>query len=253
MADDSCEEFHCVKKYKSSMISSTPIKNIDDEGYNNTSLISSNVLSNQSQSSKVICLNSTPADLQLSSNTYHFTSDNNRNKRKRTDVMNSNTIYTSISSINQDTSIQFNVFSDLRLKMCQLNGYSNTNTRQFFKSKNSVSHKNVYYKRINLEGQMKVDFMYYLAKRHNFVPATEKIFSFLYGKDIITMSMVSKIWHYTVKYSPTAKSKKQYYLLHKESVKENHECTGQKRSSLMSKTLADIGNITHYSSKHRRL
>lgn len=243
MAQNTCEESRCVKKFKLSVINSIPIKNTNDKDYNTTSLISRNVLSNQSHLSKVICLDHT-ADFHMSSNTYNFTSNHNRNKRKIMGVTNSNTSYTSISSTYQDHSHKLNMFSDV---------YENNSVHQYFKCNNSVLHKNVCHKRINLEGQMKVDFMYYLSKRHNFVPVTEKIFSFLHGKDIITMSMVSKIWHNAVRYSPTAKSKKQYYLLYIESIKENHECISRRRTSLMSRTLADISNIIYSIPRHKQL
>jgi len=104
--------------------------------------------------------------------------------------------------------------------------------------------KNTYHKRINLDGQKKVDFMYYLSKRYNFVPVTEKIFSYLYGKDIIAMSMVSKPWHNAVKYSPSAKKKRQSYVTYLQSEKENCGHVQQRHVCLPSRrAFADISNI----------
>lgn len=136
------------------------------------------------------------------------------------------------------------IHSSLKMRMSRINKCLKKDACQLINSKNSNLQKIVYHKRINLEGQKKVDFMYYLAKRHNFVPVTEKIFSFLYGKDIVTMTMVSKIWHNVVEYSPIAKRKKKSYLKYIESVKENIGYFKKKHSSLSSRRIfGDIGNI----------
>lgn len=139
------------------------------------------------------------------------------------------------------------------MKISRINTYLKKDASQILSSKNLISQKIVYHKRINLEGRRKIDFMYYLAKRHNFFPVTEKIFSFLHGKDIVTMSMVSKIWRNVVKHSPLAKRKKGSYLKYMESVKENIGYCKIKHSSHSSKRiLADVTNIMQFPIKTNR-
>lgn len=252
----------CIEKYKSPVVTSICFKNIGDNVFKTTSVIFRNA--SACQSSKVIHFNhifTNHSVSQLASSTKHFTSNCKKNKQKNTGVNNSKIMFTSMPSTIRDTSTKINIFSDMQLKKYQKNENYKKRTCKFFKSKNNTLYKSIYHKRINLEGQRKVDFMYYLAKRHNFFSVTEKIFSYLYGKDIITMSLVSKIWFNTVKYSPTAKLMKESFLLYMESNKENHECIqnqgrlvhlAQNHSFFMSRRyLSDIGNIMLSMTNHR--
>ncbi|XP_025202180.1 uncharacterized protein LOC112599478 [Melanaphis sacchari] len=149
-------------------------------------------------------------------------------------------------SLNQEPSKKLSLISCFRMQMNQSNSYPKYDFK-FSKSKNLNLYKSIYHKRINLEGQIKVDFMYYLSKRYNFVPVTEKIFSFMYGKDILAMSMVSKAWHNAIKYSPSAKQKKKMYVTYMQSEKENHGHVEQRRFYLKSRrVLSDISNIMRF-------
>ncbi|XP_050062897.1 uncharacterized protein LOC114128756 [Aphis gossypii] len=146
-------------------------------------------------------------------------------------------------SLNQEPSKKLNIISCFRMQMNHSNTYPKYDFK-FSKSKNVNLYKNIYHRRINLEGLKKVDYMYYLSKRYNFVPVTEKIFSFIYGKDILAMSMVSKAWNNAVKYSPSAKRKKKLYITYMQAEKENHGHVEQRRFCLQNRRVfGDISNI----------
>ncbi|XP_016656487.1 uncharacterized protein LOC107882542 [Acyrthosiphon pisum] len=113
----------------------------------------------------------------------------------------------SILSLNQEPSKKLSTLSCFQIQMHQTNTCIKYDFK-FLNSKNLNLFNSIYHKRISLEGLKKVDFMYYLSKRYNFAPVTEKVFSFLHGKDILAMSMVSKTWRNAVKHSPSGKRKK---------------------------------------------
>jgi len=193
-----------------------------------------------------ISINHTSTELdvhKLSSTIPSFTLDNSVYNLKQKNTIaekDLGVISTSLLSTNKELSAKSNAFSDMRIRIYTHPKYD---VCLSLKNKNFRSHKQFYNKRIFLEGLNKVDFMYYLTKRHNFVPVTEKIFSFLHGKDIESMSKVSRIWRSAVKHSPLARKKQKLYLI---SVKENH---GHVHSQLTCSSfsnriaLADISNV----------
>lgn len=149
-------------------------------------------------------------------------------------------------SLNQESSKKISMISCFQMQMHQRNLCTKCDLK-FSNSKNLNSYKSIYHKRISLENQKKVDFMYYLSKRYNFVPVTEKIFSFLHGKDILAMSMVSKTWHNAIKYSPSAKRKAKSYVSYMRSEKENHGHVERRRLYLPSRRVfGDITNIMRF-------
>ncbi|XP_060857558.1 uncharacterized protein LOC132935118 [Metopolophium dirhodum] len=148
--------------------------------------------------------------------------------------------------LNQEPSKKLSTFSCFQIQMHQTNP-CNKYDFKFLNTKNLNLFNSIYHKRISLEGLKKVDFMYYLSKRYNFAPVTEKIFSFFHGKDILAMSMVSKTWHNAVKYSPSAKKKKKSYVKFMRSEKENHGHVERRRLCLPSRRVfGDISNIMRF-------
>lgn len=149
-------------------------------------------------------------------------------------------------SLNQEPSKKLSTHSCFQIQMQQTNPCTKYDFK-FSNTKNLNLFNSIYHKRINLEGKKKVDFMYYLSKLYNFAPVTEKIFSFLHGKDILAMSMVSKTWHNAIKYSPSAKRKKKLYVAYMQSEKENHGHVERRRLCLPSRRVfGDISNIMHF-------
>jgi len=152
----------------------------------------------------------------------------------------------SLLSLNQEPSKKLSILSCFQIQMHRTNPCTKYDLK-FLNSKNLNLFKSSYHKRISLEGKKKVDFMHYLSKRYNFAPVTEKIFSFLHGKDILAMSMVSKTWLNAVKYSPTAKRKKKSYITYMRSDKENHGHIERRRLCLPSRRVfGDISNIMRF-------
>ncbi|NP_001156819.1 F-box only protein 5 [Acyrthosiphon pisum] len=236
MADISLKESPC---YNNTLVTtSTPYKSIDDHdsGYNTPSY---NVSSNLSQISEVsISFDHTPSDidsLQLSSPTHDFTLD--KNYRKLEDITN---------KVESPTK-KLKLCSDLQFSF-RLHESSNNDDSQFLKRKNYTQPKNVNCERISMEGREKVDLMYFLSERYHFQPVIEKIMSFLSGSDVLSMSMVSKIWSNAVENSPIAqKKKKKYFKLSKEN-----RCgyVGRDRSAFNNKgCLANISNVMRSPSK----
>ncbi|XP_015367202.1 PREDICTED: F-box only protein 5-like [Diuraphis noxia] len=224
MADISLKESPYYNK--SLVITSTPYKSIDDSGYNTPSY---NVSSNLSQISEVsISFDHTPSDidsLQLSSPTL------DKNHRKLEDI--TNTV--------ESPTKKFKLCSDAQFSV-RLNDSSNNDDSQFLKRKNYILPKNVNYERNSIEGREKVDIMYFLSERYHFQPVIEKILSFLSGSDILSMSMVSKIWSTAVENSPIAQKKKQKYF----KLSKENRCghVGRDRSAFNNKgCLANISNV----------
>lgn len=233
MADISTKESPC---YNNSLTTSTPYKSIDDSGYNTPSY---NVSSNLSQISEVsISFDHTPSDidsLQLSSPTHDFTLD--KNHRKLEDI--TNTV--------ESPTKKFKLCSDLQFSF-RLNESSNNDDSQFLKRKNYTLPKNLNRERTSIEGREKVDFMYFLSERYHFQPVIEKILSFLSGSDILSMSMVSKIWSTAIENSPIAQKKKQKYF--KLSKENRYVYAGRDRSAFNNKgCLANISNVMRSPSK----
>jgi len=257
MADIFVKESPSFIKYKPLITTSTPHKNINDSGYNTqSSTISSNASSNLDLISEVsISFNRTSPDLeilQLSSSSHNFTLDHNR--RKLENITNTNNPKVSISS----SSICEEELSpskkcklsppDMRLHYRINNCSKDDKDSRLLKKKIVIAHQNVNHGRISVEGREYVDFMYFLAERHHFEPVTEKIFSYLSGNDIISMSMVSKIWGNVVQKSPTAQKKKRMYF--KLSKENRSRCDGRDRSTFINKgCLANIGNVMRSPSK----
>lgn len=244
MADLSVKESPCYNKYNSLITTSTPHnKHTNDSGYN--TLSSSNISSNLSQVSEVsISFNHTHTDLsvfQLSSTTHNFT----LNRNKLEDITNKTETKANFSPSNTyqelSPSKKFKLSSDIRLRYRQ-HECSTSDDCQFLRRKNFTSHTNVNHERISVEGREKLDIMYFLAERHHFEPVIEKIFSFLPGSDIISISMVSKIWSNTVKNSPMAQKKKRLYF--KLSKENRGEYDGRDRTVNHNKEyLANIVNV----------
>lgn len=252
MADISVKEFPWDIKYKS-LITSTPHKSIDDSGYNTpSSTIISNASSNFGQISEVSISfdHTSSSDLQLSSNTSHkFTLENISSKLEDiTNKTNSDASYSQSSTCNElSPSKKFKLSPDMRLRY-RINKCPKDDNSQFLKRKNFTPYQNINHKRTSLEGRENVDIMYFLAERHHFEPVTEKIFSFLSGSDIISMSMVSKVWCNAVQNSPMAlKQKRMYFKLSKEN---RSRYDGRDRSIFNNKGyLANIGNVMRSPSK----
>jgi len=100
----------------------------------------------------------------------------------------------------------------------------------------------------SLEGREKVDLMYFLSVRYHFQPVIEKILSFLSGSDIMSMTMVSKIWCTAIENSPIAQKKKQKYF----KLSKENRCgyVGRDRSAFNNKgCLANISNVMRSPSK----
>jgi len=153
-------------------------------------------------------------------------------------------------STNKEFRTNSDTFSDTRIRTCYTRPKDNA-AYLSIKDNYSGSRKHVYNQRVALEGLNKIDFMYYLTKRQHFVPVTEKIFSFLRGIDIASMSKVSRTWRNAVRCSLSAKKKQKSYLI---SVKENrgHVARSHWTSGLSvpnRKALTDISNVMRFSSK----
>ena len=241
MADISRKESPC---YNSSLVTtSTPYKSINDSGYNTPS---STISSNLSQISEVsILFDHTPSNidsLQLSSPTHDFSSNKNYNKLE--DITNTtNTV--------ESPTKKFKLCSDLQLGF-RLHESSNYDDSQIIKRKNHPQPKNVIHERISIEGREKVDLMYFLSERYHFQPVIEKILSFLSGSDVLSMSMVSKIWSTAVENSPIAQKKKQKYF----KLSKENRCgyVGRDRSAFNNKgCLANISNVMRSPSKREVL
>lgn len=259
MADISVKESPCYNKYKSFISTSTPHKSIDDSGYNTTSSTLSNVSSNLTQISEVsISFDHTSSDLDifhLSPPTHNFTLDSNSSKNKLDDITNktdskasSKNNFSSISTYQEySPTKKLKSYSDTRLRF-HINTCYEDNENTFLKRKNFTPRENVNHERTSVDGRENVDIMYFLAERHHFEPVTEKIFSFLSGSDIVSMSMVSKIWCNAVKNSPMAQKKKRMYF--KLSKENRGGYDGQDRSAFHNKGyLANISNVMRSPSK----
>jgi len=189
---------------------------------------------------------STNLDVHKLSSTTHNLDYCNLKLKDSSKVKDSVTICSPLLSLNQEPSKKLSIISCYRIQMHHINPCAKYDLK-FSKSKNLNLYKSIYHKRISLEGQKKLDFMYYLSKRYNFVPVTEKIFSLLHGKDILAMSMVSKTWHNALKNSPSAKRKKKSYLAYMRSEKENHGQAERRRLCLPSRRVfGDITNIMRF-------
>jgi len=215
---------------------STPYKSIDDSGYNTPSY---NVSSNLSQISKVsISFDHTPSDidsLKLSLPTQDFTLDKNYTKSE--DI--TNTVESPTKKLKLCSDLQFSF---------RLHESSNNDDSQFLKRKSYNQPKNVNCERISMEGREKVDLMYFLSERYHFQPVIEKIISFLSGSDVLSMSMVSKIWSTAVENSPIAHKKKQKYF----KLSKENRCgyVGRDRSAFNNnRCLTDITNVMRSPSK----
>lgn len=237
----------CLSGGKCNSYITTPMprKSINEHDCNTTSSVFTKSLSKHNQSSEMsISLNHTLTDIsviQLPSTTHNLSINYNVDKFKKiTNTNNSSVIFTPSPTKSKKTSKKYYNYSDLRIRIYHISAYTKNEAYHVSNSKNSNSFRS---KLLDLEGLKKVDFMYYLAQRYKFVPVTEKIFSFLCGKDIIAMSNVSKVWHNAVEYSPSAKKKRRYYLKYMESEKENKECVRKIRSAFSNRRiLADISN-----------
>lgn len=241
-------------KYNSLMVTSTPYKSMHDSGYNTPSSTLSNASSNLHKISEAsISFDQSPSnlclDLQLSPAIHNFTQDYNGNKLEDiTNISNFENNFSQSSYTCQELSPskKFKLSSDMRLRF-RMNKCLKNNENQFLRRKNSVVLKNVIHERISLEGREKVDFMYFLSERHHFELVTDKIFLFLSGNDIVSMSMVSKTWCNAVKNSPIAQKKKRMYF---KLSKENRENNGRDRLAIHNKGyLANISNVMRSPSK----
>lgn len=260
MANVSVKESPFYNHYNSLITTSTPQKNINDSGYNTPS---STLSSNLSQISEVsVSFEHTPSDhhhqiitpsdhhdmLQVSSDVHNFTV-NDFNKLEDITNMNDSDIHLSPPTYQElSPSKKFKFSSDMRMRF-RINRCSNDEESQFLKRKNFTPHRNeINHERISVEGRENVDIMYFLAERHNFEPVIEKIFSFLSGSDIVSMSMVSKTWCSAVKNSLTAQKKKRMYF--KLSKENRVGYDGRDRSALHNKgCLANIANVMRSPSK----
>lgn len=260
MAEDlSVKESPCYKMNKSLIITSTPLKNINDSGYNTPSSVLSNASSNLNQISEVssqvsLSLNHTSSDLgvlQLSSNSQHFTRDHNESKlgditnKTYSDVNFSLSPYQELSPTKK-----FKSSLDVRMRY-HINKYPEDDENHFIKRKNSEKnvraqeHAILQQHHISMEGRVNIDFMLCLARAPHVV---EKIFSFLSDNDVISASMVSRTWCNIVKNSPVAQKKKNIYFKLSKENRGGHE--GRDRSSFNNKgCLANISNVMRSPSK----
>lgn len=254
--DLSVEEFSHSIKYKSLVTTSTPHKSSIDSGYNTPNSTISHASSNLSQISKVsVSFNHSSSDFNTLQNTSNpqlsilnkFTLDNNRRKFEDiTNITNSDANYVSTYQ-GYFSSKKIKYSQDIQLNY-QINKCSKYDSSTFLKRKNVTSHQNINYECMSIDGQVNVDIIYFLAKRYSFELIIEKIFSFLSGGDIISMSMVSKIWFNAIKNSPVAQNKKQMYL--KLSKENRNGQNGLKCSALNNNGyLTDISNTIRSPSK----
>ncbi|XP_022178016.1 uncharacterized protein LOC111039046 [Myzus persicae] len=236
MSNTIYEESLCVdKSFTSTSTSYRFIHTTSSNFYNDSSLV------------PIFC-NRTSADLgvcKLSSASHNLDYGNLKLKDSSM-VKDPVTINAPLLSLNQEPSKKLSIISCYRIEMHPTNPCTKYDFK-FLNSKNLNLYKSMYHKRISLERQKKVDFMYYLSRRYNFVPVTEKIFTFLHGKDILAMSMVSKTWHNAVKNSPSAIRKKKSYVTYLRSEKENHGHAERRRLCLPSRRVfGDITNIMRF-------
>lgn len=253
--DISVEESSDSIKYKSLITTSTPHKSSIDSGYNTPNSTVCNASSNLSQISNVsVSFNHSSSDLNILQNTSNaqlymvnkFTLNNNR--RKLEDITNITDSDAYCLSTYQEyfSSKKIKLSQDIQLNY-QINKCPKYDNSTFLRRKN-VTPQNINHERMSIEGQNNVDIIYFLAKRYSFELVTEKIFSFLSGGDIISMSMVSKIWLNAVKNSPVAQYKKQMYLKLSKENRDGHN--GRKCTVLNNKGyLANISNIMRSPSK----
>lgn len=254
MEDVSVKE-SCNNKYES-ITTSTPYKSIHDSGYYTPSSTISSASSNLHQISEVsISFNHSPSDpdidLQLSSAVHNLTQNCNENTLG--DISNTvdshNYFYTS-PYVRQELSPskKFKLSSDLRLRFRTINKSLKDNDSLFLKRKSPIPTKTNIHERNSLEGREKVDFIFFLSERHHFELVTEKIFSFLSGSDIISISMVSKTWCNAVENSQIAQKKKRTYF--KLSKENRCDYDGRDRSAFHNKGyLTNISNVMRSPSK----
>lgn len=233
----------CYNKYNSST-TSTPDKSINDSGFSSPSSTLSNVSSNLDYISEVsISFDQSSSNLdvlRLSTTSHNHVS----NYCKLDDITNTtNSFVNCIPSTTRNAlspTKKCKISCDLRMHF-HINKYTKDDDGQFLRRKNS-SPKTITHERISMDGREKVDIMYYLVERHRFEPVTEKIFSYLSGSDIISMSMVSKVWCNAVQNSRMAQLKKLLYF--KLSKENRFGCSGRDRSAYPNKgCLANIGNV----------
>lgn len=241
------KESPCYEKCKSFLITSTPYKSVNDSGYNTPCSALTNTSSNLSHISKAsIVLDHTSPDssiLQLSSNTPILPKEAIEKKSNGVSKTKSKKCcpQSQFTCVENSPSKKFKLSSDLRLRF-HLNNCCE-NDENIRKKKNLRSPNYINFDRIPLEGREKIDIMYFLGERHHFLPVIEKICSYLSDTDIISVSMVSKIWNNAIKYSPSAQKKKKLYF---KLSKENRENEGHGRASSLNKGhLANIGNVMH--------
>lgn len=242
MAEVSAKESPFYNKSMSIITTSTPLRSIDDSGYNSSCTLST-VSSNLSQISEVsITFDDTPPSnyetLQVSATSRSFNQDHSRSKLEDITNRPSSNVGNTPSNTRQEMSPtkQLKLSSELRLY------FKSNDDDGLLRRKNVPVQKSINHKRISVDGREKIDIMYFLVERHHFEPVAEKIFSFLSGSDIISMSMVSKVWCKAVKNSPMAQKKKGTYF---KLSKENRDLfNGRDRSSYPNKgCLANISNV----------
>lgn len=250
MTDDISVKVSPFYNKYNSLTTSTPHKSINDSGYSSPSSTLSNVSSNIGYISEVsISLNHSPSNhdvLRLTSTTHNHTLNNS--KLDDITVTTNSFVKCLTSSTHQEISPtkKCKISCDLRMRF-HINKYTKDDDGQLLRRKNT-SPKTITHERISVDGREKVDIMYYLAERHRFEPVTEKIFSYLSGSDIISMSMVSKVWCNAVQNSPMAQLKKLLYF--KLSKENRFGCSGRDRSTFPNKgCLANIGNVMRSPSK----
>ncbi|XP_050529323.1 F-box only protein 5-like [Daktulosphaira vitifoliae] len=243
---DDVKESPCYEKCKSLLFTSTPYKNFNDSGYNTPCSTLTNASSNLSHISEAsIVFDHTSLDsslLQLSSNTPTLPQKTIEKKSKvviktfKSKKCSSSSVLTYTEN---SPSKKFKYSSDLRMRFRLNNCCKNDENVLIKKSSCSSSYTN--YNRVPLEGRDKIDIMYFLGERHHFLPVIEKICSYLSDVDIISISMVSKIWNNAIKYSPSAQKKKNLYF---KLSKENRENEGHNRAiSYRKGHLVNIGNV----------
>ncbi|XP_050526560.1 F-box only protein 5-like [Daktulosphaira vitifoliae] len=247
MADLSIKEspYHC-DKYKSFLFTSTPFKSIDDSGYDTSSSTINGVTSNMSNlSDGSINLDPTINDHSK----FQSCSDiscikKNANQKKDSVCCTDCKVFNKLPqqleiSSDLSPSKKFKFSSDLRMRF-QLNKRvkkekCRPNRKMYY------LHNNINHERISLEDRKNVDIMYFLSERHHFGPVIEKIFSFLSDCDIVSVSLVSKVWNNAVKNSLIANKKMEKYF---KLSKENRECERKDRTSGYNKgCLTNIENV----------
>lgn len=233
-------------KYDSFMAISTQFRSLNDNGYNSSFSYGSSYFGQLPVESTSSIATSSKTAFQLCFSTKNYAFDLDIGKLKNVTIAKDSAV-SFTSSPPQKLSKKLNISSDMGIQMSHTNSHSKSDGFQVLNSQKSNLNTSFNYNHIGLEGQESVDFMCYLTELNHFVPVSEKIFSLLYGKDIFTMSMVSKTWRNAVKNSPLAKRKKSSYLKMLISVKENHghskQCLTRNRSRPCRRPLEDISNI----------